>query len=239
MGNVLLAKKLQEFKKFIANFTNKSLRSADDIHTLRIKCRELFSLLDKEGAFARSVKKVISLSNEIRDIDVFFDDYLKSLPKKQREKVKKEIASKAKEGGRRKEINKLHKYLKNLEIPNSAEQKAEEETEQNLIAMRLPKFDKKKLHKYRIYIKKRLYVEKNSSPKDENKIKNLTEIKDALGAINDNYNGLERVRSYGVKEKLYKKIERYTQEENAKLYEKIKGSFLQKRQTSPEDLLNA
>jgi CHAD domain-containing protein len=226
MENTLLAKKLEKFKEFIKQFTKKSLQSADDIHSLRIKCRELFSLLDKEGTFARSVKKVISLSNEIRDIDVFFDEYLESLPKKYRKKVLEQISEKAKDGVRKKEINKLHKYLKNLEITNSAEQKADEETVQNLVAMRLPEFDKKKLHKYRIYIKKRLYVEKNSSSKDEKKIKNLTDIKDALGAINDNYNGLERLHSYGVKEKLYEKIERYTQEENAKLYEKIKNDYI-------------
>ncbi|MDY0123219.1 CHAD domain-containing protein [Sulfurimonas sp.] len=223
MENALLAKKLEKFKEFINRFTKKSLQSADDIHTLRIKCRELFSLLDKEGAFAKSVKKVISLSNEIRDIDVFFDDYLESLPKKYRKKVLEQISEKAKEGGRKKEINELHKYLKNLKIPNSAEQKTEEKTEQNLVAMEFPKFDKKKLHKYRIYIKKRLYVEKNSSSKDEKKIKSLTETKDALGAINDNYNGLERLRSYGVKEKLHEKIEKFTQEENQKLYEAVKN----------------
>lgn len=222
MENVLLAKKLEKFEEFINRFTKKSLQSADDIHTLRIKCRELFSLLDKEGAFAKSVKKVISLSNEIRDIDVFFDDYLKSLPKKQRKKVLEQISEKAKDGVRKKEIKKLHSYLKNLEVPKSAEQKTEEEAAQNLVTMEFPKFDKKKLHKYRIYIKKRLYIEKNSSSKDENKIKILTDIKDALGAINDNYNGLDRLKNYGVKEKLYKKIEKFTQEENAKLYEKLK-----------------
>ena len=223
MENALLAKKLEKFKEFIKHFTKKSLQSADDIHSLRIKCRELFSLLNKEGAFARSVKKVISLSNEIRDIDVFFDEYLESLPKKYRKKVLEQISEKAKEGVRKKEIKKLHKYLKNLKVPKSAEQKTEEKTEQNLVAMEFPKFDKKKLHKYRIYIKKRLYVEKNIFSKDDKKIKSLTEIKNALGAINDNYNGLERVRSYGIKEKLYEKIEKFTQEENQKLYEAIKN----------------
>lgn len=225
MDNTILAKKLKEFKKFIENFIKNSLQSADDIHALRIKCRELFSLLDRDDTLARSIKKVISLSNGIRDIDVFFNDYLESLPKKQRKKVQEDIASKAKDGGRKKEIKKLHKYLKNLEIPKSAEQKVDEETAQNLVTMKLPKFDKKKLHKYRIYIKKRLYVEKNSSLRDEKKIKILTDIKDILGAINDNYNGLGRLKNYGVRASLYEKIERYTQEENAKLYEKIKNDY--------------
>lgn len=222
MDNTILAKKLKEFKKFIENFIKNSLQSADDIHELRIKCRELFSLLDRDDTLARSIKKVISLSNGIRDIDVFFDDYLESLPKKYSKKVKEEISEKAKEGVRKKEIKKLHKYLKNLKIPKSAEQKTDEETAQNLVTMRFPKFDKKKLHKYRIYIKKRLYIEKNSIPKDEKKIKILTDIKDILGAINDNYNGLGRLKNYGVSASLYEKIERYTQEENRKLYEKLK-----------------
>ena len=226
MENRLIAQKLQEFKKLIRHFTKKSLQSEGDIHKLRIKCRELFSLLNKEDAFARSVKKVISLSNEIRDIDVFFSDYLDSLPKKQRKKVQEEISSKTKDDAREKEIKKLHKYLKKLEIPKSAEQKAEDKTPQELLLMEFPELDKKKLHKYRIYIKKKLYREKNSVLKDEMKIKSLTEIKDALGAINDNFNGLERLKSYDIREKLYEKIDRYTQEENAKLYEKIKNDKL-------------
>ncbi|MDO9266901.1 MAG: CHAD domain-containing protein [Sulfurimonas sp.] len=216
-----IAKKLQEFKKFIAHFIKNSLQSADDIHALRIKCRELFSLLDRDDELARSIKKVISLSNGIRDIDVFFDDYLESLPKRQRKKAQEDISSKAKDGGRKKEIKKLHKYLKNLEIPKSAEQKIDEEAAQNLVTMRLPKFDKKKLHKYRIYIKKRLYIERNAIQRDEEKIKILTDIKDILGEINDNYNGLQRLKNYGIKEQLYEKIKRYTQEENAKLYESV------------------
>ncbi len=221
----IIAQKLKEFKKIIKHFTKKSLQTPDDIHKLRIKCRELFSLLDKEDAFAKSVKKAISRSNEIRDIDVFFSDYLTALPKKQRKKVQEEIASKTKEDTREKEIKKLHKYLKKLEIPKSVEQKTQEETPQELLFMEFPELDKKKLHKYRIYIKKSLYREKNSALKDEKKIKNLTEIKDALGTINDNHNGLERLKSYGVKESLYEKIESYTQEENSKLYEKIKNDY--------------
>jgi CHAD domain-containing protein len=78
MENKQVDKKLQEFKKVVKHFRKKSLQSAEDIHTLRIKCRELFSLLSKDDTLAKSVKKVISLSNEIRDIDVFFSDYLAS-----------------------------------------------------------------------------------------------------------------------------------------------------------------
>jgi CHAD domain-containing protein len=221
MENKQVDKKLQEFKKVVKHFRKKSLQSAEDIHTLRIKCRELFSLLSKDDTLAKSVKKVISLSNEIRDIDVFFSDYLAALPKKQRKKAQEEISSKAKDDVREKEVKKLRKYLKNLQTPKSVEQKAEEKTPQNLVTMKLPKLHKKKLHKYRIYIKKKLYIEKNSSVKDEKKIKVLTDVKDILGAINDNYNGLKRLESYDIKESLCKKIKKFTQKENRKLYESV------------------
>lgn len=225
MENQQVEKKLQEFKKVVKHFRKKSLQNSDDIHALRIKCRELFSLLSKDDALAKSVKKVISLSNEIRDIDVFFSDYLATLPKKQRKKAQEEIESKAKDDAREKEVKQLRKYLKNLQIPNSAEQKAEGTTPQELLFMEFPELDKKKLHKYRIQIKKKLYREKNSSVKDENKIKILTDVKDALGAINDNYNGLERLESYDIKESLYEKIKKFTQKENEKLYEKLKENY--------------
>lgn len=227
MENILLTKKLQEFKEFIKHFTKNSLQSADDIHALRIKCRELFSLLERSSTFARSIKKVISFSNGIRDIDVFFDDYLASLPKKQRKKVQEQIPSRAKDSVRKKEINTLRKYLKKLEIPKNAEQKIEEDASPSLVHVKLPELDKEKLHKYRIQIKKRLYIEKNSLEKDSKKIKILTSIKDILGTINDNYNGLERLHYYNIKLSLYKKIENFTQEQNKQLYEKLKKEAIE------------
>ncbi|OHD98156.1 MAG: hypothetical protein A2W82_03550 [Sulfurimonas sp. RIFCSPLOWO2_12_36_12] len=214
-----IAKKLQEFKKFIKYFTKNSLENTEDIHSLRIKCRELFSLLCKDEDLAKKIKKIISLSNGIRDIDVFFGDYLASLPEKYSKKIDKEVFIKDK--SRKKEIKRLHKYLKTLEIPKSALQR-EEGVSPNLVHMELPELEQKKLHKYRIYIKKRLYIEKNSLERDNEKIKILTNVKDILGAINDNCNGLERLRSYNIKLSLYKKIKNFTQEQNKKLYEEAK-----------------
>jgi hypothetical protein len=76
----------------------------------------------------------------------------------------------------------------------------------------------KELH---MHLSKKLYIEKNSSVKDEKKIKILTDTKDILGAINDNYNGLKRLESYDIKESLYEKIKKFTQKENRKLYESV------------------
>ncbi|MDD2653187.1 MAG: hypothetical protein PHX44_09085 [Sulfurimonas sp.] len=63
MQSTQIEKKLKEFKKILKHFTKKSLQSPDDVHVLRVKSRELFSLLSKEDAFAKIVKKAISLSN--------------------------------------------------------------------------------------------------------------------------------------------------------------------------------
>lgn len=221
-----LLKKIKKFKKFIKNFTKHSLEAADDIHFLRVNSRELFSLLNKGEDLTKKIKKIISLSNGIRDIDVFFNEYLASLPKKYIKKIEEEISSKNKESGRKKEIKRLHSYLKTLKIPKSAPQK-KEDASPSLVYLELPELEQEKLHKYRIYIKKRLYIEKNSLEKDNEKIKILTNIKDALGTINDNYNGLERLHSYNIKLSLYKRIENFTQEQNKQLYEKLKKETIE------------
>ncbi|QHG90968.1 CHAD domain-containing protein [Sulfurimonas sp. CVO] len=225
MKNEQITKKLKEFKKLIKHFIKNSLDSTDDIHALRIKCRELFSLLNDNDNLAKDIKKIISFSNDIRDIDVFFNEYLKNLPTKYKKEVEREIFLKNNERERKKKIKKLYKYLKILKVPKSVANKKEEHFTQNLVFMEFPELDRKKLHKYRIYIKKRLYIEKNSFDRDDKKIKTLTNIKDALGTINDNYNALKRLRSYDIKSKVYKKIEKYTQNQNQKIYKKLKKSL--------------
>jgi CHAD domain-containing protein len=182
-------------------------------------------LLNDNDNLAKDIKKIISFSNDIRDIDVFFNEYLKNLPIKYKKEVEREIFLKNNERERKKKIKKLYKYLKILKVPKSVANKKEEHFTQNLVFMEFPELDRKKLHKYRIYIKKRLYIEKNSFDRDDKKIKTLTNIKDALGTINDNYNALKRLRSYDIKSKVYKKIEKYTQNQNQKIYKKLKKSL--------------
>lgn len=221
MDAKLISKKLKEFKKFIAYFTKNALCSVDDIHTLRIRCRELFSLLNKNEPLAKKIKKAISLTNGIRDIDVFFEGYLNSLPKKYRRKLDIKSLEARNNKERKKELKKALKYLKNLKIPKEAIPKDSTLSVEELAVMELSEFEQAALHKYRIHIKKRLYREKNSTKRDEEKIAFLTNIKDILGDINDNYNAIERLKNYGVKEPLYDKIAKYTQKRNQKLYENL------------------
>ncbi len=214
-------KKLKEFKKYVNNFLKHQKESIEDIHKLRVMSRELFSLVGVDEPFSKSVKKVIKTSNKIRDIDVFSETYLKSLPKKYLNELDTKSLIKSVHKRRKKEIDNLHTYLKTLVIPESVEFHHENQEIDVMNGEEL-KLEKEELHKYRIYIKKTLFMEKNSSAKDEKKIKTLSKIKDILGTINDNYNGVKELSSFDIKPKLLTKIEKFTQKQNLKLFKQFK-----------------
>ncbi|MBU1659071.1 CHAD domain-containing protein [bacterium] len=221
MENTEWLKKLKEFKKYVKNFLKHHKESIEEIHELRVICRELFSLLQSDEPFSKIVKKVIKTSNKVRDIDVFSETYLKSLPKKYLKKMDTASIINSVNERRKKEIDKLHHYLKTLVVPESAEFHHEIQ-EMDMMNSEEVKLDKEELHVYRIYIKKILFIEKNSSSKDEKKIKTLSKIKDILGTINDNYNGVKELSSFDIQDKLLKKIEKFTQKQNLKLFKQFK-----------------
>ncbi|MFA6190829.1 MAG: histidine phosphatase family protein [Sulfurimonas sp.] len=214
-------KKLKEFKKYVNNFLKHQKESIEDIHKLRVMSRELFSLLGTDEPFSKGVKKVIKTSNKVRDIDVFSEIYLKSLPKQYLNELDTKSIIKSVNEHRKKEIDKLHYYLKTLFIPESAEFHNENQ-EIDVINGEDIKLDKEELHTYRIYIKKILFMEKNSSAKDEKKIKTLNKIKDILGTINDNYNGVKELSNFDIKPNIFKKIEMFTQKQNFRLFKQFK-----------------
>jgi CHAD domain-containing protein len=217
-----LLKKLKEFKKYVKSFINSRKSGHKDIHTLRILSRELHSLLSNTDPFYERVKKVIKISNKIRDTDVFFKLFLPSLPKRYRNNLEIESIKKYTNKSRKKKIDKLHKYLKSLVIPKNV-LFASANSELNFVSSEELKLDKIQLHKYRIYIKKVLAKEKNSFPINETKIKILIKIKDILGSIHDNYNGIERLSICSVNPVLLSEIENFIQEENVKLYNQFKS----------------
>ena len=220
MENSHCLRKLKEFKKYVQSFVNAHKNSNKDIHILRVVSRDLCSLLSATDPFYERVKKVIKISNKIRDIDVFFEFFLLSLPKKYLNKLDRESIEKFTNESRKKKIEKLHEYLKSLVVPKSV-LFASEKNELNLVDSKELKLDKAELHKYRIYIKKLLAREKNSALKDETKIKTFNKIKDILGTINDNYHGLERLSNYKIDASLLKKIGNYVEEENLKLFNRF------------------
>jgi CHAD domain-containing protein len=213
-------KKLKEFEEHLQSFVHLEKCSNKDIHTLRVVSRDLCSLLSVDDPFYGRVKKVIKISNKIRDMDVFFEFFLLSLPKKYLVKLDTDSIEKSTNESRKKKIDKLHEYLKSLVVPKNVLCKYEEDTFSLMDSNELI-LSKIELHKYRIYIKKVLVKEKNNALKDETKIKILNKIKDILGTINDNYHGLERLGSYEIDASLFKKIENYGQKENLKLFNRF------------------
>lgn len=222
MQNKLLSKKLEEFKKYIGRFILKRRSSVKSIHSLRVNSRELLSLVSADDSFSTELKKVIKQSNKIRDMDVFMQTYLGSLPKKYILKLDIKTIKKSIKKKRKKKIKKLRLYLKSLVIPNSAESERNVHNK-SLKSIKIETLNQEELHKYRIYIKKRLYNEKNSTPLDEKRVEILTKIKDLLGEINDNYNGLKRLKRFVVKHKLFKEIQDFTNIENLKIFKEFKN----------------
>jgi len=215
-------KKLKKFKKNVKKFVKLNLSSSEDIHSLRIDVREILSLLSVDDAFYKELKRVIKLTNKIRDTDVFLEVYLASLPKKYLAKLDLKDITAFTQKYRKKEIKKLYDYLSKLEIPNAVE------LHNHTTAFSMSQKDAlveeptiKELHKYRIFIKKKLYQEKNVPEPNKKKIKKLSEIKDVLGSIHDNVNGLGALRHQGIDRELFEKIEADTNKENEKLYKKF------------------
>lgn len=222
MNNQHYLKKLKEFKKYIKSFVNSRKSGHKEIHSLRVVSRELHSLLSDADPFYERVKKVIKISNKIRDTDVFFEFFLPSLPKKYRNKLEIESIKKYTKKSRKKKIEKLNTYLKSLVVPKSVLFISEND-ELNFVSGEKLKLDKTQLHKYRIYIKKILAKEKNRILKNETKIEILTKVKDILGMIHDHYNGLERLNISPVNAVLLSKIKNFIQEKNERLYKQFKN----------------
>jgi CHAD domain-containing protein len=221
MDSVSLQKKLKSYRKYVKEFIQNKKDSAQDIHDLRVKSRELFSFISKQESSYKALKRVIKLSNNVRDLDVFYKEYIKSLPAHLYLKLDKKKISQSLQSQRKKDIKTLHRFLQNdFTLPQSINFIYEEK---GFDHSKIEKFSKKKLHKYRIYIKKKLYKEKNSYPMNKAKVNTLGKIKDILGTINDNNNGYKRLKSYeSVDEQLLKEIKKYTKRCNKKLFEEFK-----------------
>lgn len=72
-------KKIIALNVFIKKLLKKPSIDYDTIHDLRTKSREIISLISKKSALYKRIKKIIKLSNKIRDLDVFKYDFLESL----------------------------------------------------------------------------------------------------------------------------------------------------------------
>lgn len=215
--NEQILEKIREFKSSIASFIDHDKNSVEDIHTLRKSSRELLSLISSDELIYKRIKKIIKLSNKARDIDVFFNVYLELLPQKYISGLDIESIIKATKKSRKKQIKKLHEYLKTFVLPSNIKVQPHDlqfiQIDESALC-----FNQTQLHRYRIYIKKKLSIEKHSVLIDEKKLKILSTVKDILGLINDYYNGLELLKKYQSENLLFEEVESYTQEQQYKLF---------------------
>jgi CHAD domain-containing protein len=218
--NKSLYKHLKQLAKIVKRILVEHDESEKSIHALRMQTREILSLIGKTHPAYDPLKKIIKLSNTIRDIDVFFDFFIPSLPKKLKKQLltytKKNITCK-----RKKQFEKLYLYLILLEIPKDIQiiisQKNLDITKVEL------NFKKESLHKFRIYIKNLLYTHKNNSKENKQIIQTLSHVKDLLGNINDNFNAIKRLKQTDMPSKLFKKIDFFSTLENERYYQEVQA----------------
>ena len=224
MKKCILDEKLKNLADTINLLLVRSDDSVGDIHILRKQIRELLSLIDITDPCYHKLKKIIKLTNTIRDIDVFFSIYLESLKPNYKKSLDMNLIIITTTQERDKLLKELSSYLINFQIPLHVKPAdgtqicsySIDELKQKLI------FEQKKLHKYRIQIKHTLYFLKNTKKHKKKIIKTLTLLKDLLGKINDNFNGLTRLKKFQVAdEKIINKIEKYTIKQNKKYFHKI------------------
>lgn len=215
-----LAKKFSEYQKVLKKFISKHKNKIEQIHDLRIKSRELYSIINRQEPFAKDLKQVIKLSNKIRDIDIFHSHFLKKLPKKYFQLLPKELIFEELKRIRDEDLEVFYTYLKQLSFPQKLTM-MKQTTDDAKNFQRNFEYEKKSLHKYRIYIKELLYQEKNSHTKNKKRMELLTQIKDILGEMNDNFNALEILKSFTLKQELLQQLETYVEDTNRRLYEKF------------------
>lgn len=220
METTPLDRKLKTLDQFYQKAFSKEYQSCNTIHKLRIKARELLSCISKEDSFYKELKKLIKLTNEIRDIDVFLNEFLKGIPFKYLETIHKSSLEKKLNRERKSHCENLRKSFKKINFPTTlVSMEKKKKLEKNQLQKPTLGLNQKELHQYRIYIKKRLYFYKLYYPEEKKRIKTLTKIKDHLGRINDNINGEKRLVTLAPK--IEKELSKYIEKINKKYLKKV------------------
>lgn len=224
MATQLIEKKIKALKKKIEKFLLKKDADIEGVHKIRTSSREILSLLNNQKLHSVDLKKILKLSNKIRDIDVLITEYLTKIPKDK--KVNKLLIKNILKEERKKELIVFLEYLRVFSKQNIEFFKKDEI---DIKSVKKPYFcfDKKQLHKFRIFIKNQLYLAKNSPSKDINTINFLTQIKDILGYINDNHNAVKILASLPLDAMSKKELKKFTKEQNIKYFTQVKELVLQ------------
>lgn len=228
MASEKIAKKIKNLKKRIETFIAQSDGDIKDIHKIRTSSREILSLLNEQKLHCIDLKQILKLSNKIRDIDVLLTEYLLKIPKEKKINIVliKEILNQE----RKKELIVFLDYLKDFSTQSISflEKKQKKNKKLELPSLH---YKKKELHKYRIFIKNQLYLAKNSDKKDKYKIELLSQIKDILGFINDNYNAIKMIKNLPIDKIELKELKKYTKEQNLVYFNQLKELIIQFEQT--------
>lgn len=220
MSDEKIEKHIKKLSSQVKNLLNKENNTPKAIHKIRIKSREIISLLESQQLYSPSIKKIIKTSNKLRDLDVLINEYFVNLPKGyyklvNLEKIKENVIEL-----RNKEYKKFLAYLKEftsfeIGFVHKEISKIDKANKYNFLP-----YEKKELHQYRIFIKRLLYIEKSKEQKDKYKIKLLTQIKNNLGIINDNRNAMKVIKKLAQNKREIKKLTQYTEKQNIHLFEK-------------------
>ncbi|MEA2029404.1 MAG: CHAD domain-containing protein [Campylobacterota bacterium] len=198
MNEEIIKRKLENINEMVSKMVLLNLDKIDEkrIHRLRIAARELLSLIQHDTPLYQKIKKLIKKSNKIRDIDVFLSYFLAIIEDKHIKRSTIEYIKNSMNSKRMKRIKKFYKSIEKLSLQTD-NIKIVDHSQEQIDTMHQPSInidtlslDQKSLHKFRIDMKKLLYIYRNHYPHKIKKIKKLKRIKDRLGFINDNYNGL-------------------------------------------------
>lgn len=224
MDNKKIDKKILKIKKKIDCFISDSDYLEDDIHKIRICAREILSLLKDKNLNCIEIKKILKLSNKIRDIDVLLNQYLVNIPKKHQIQINLSMLNNILTKKRDDDMKILLNYLKQFLVENIVLLKLNKTN----FSISKPELSSniKQLHKYRIYIKNLLYITKNETSKDKFKIKLLTKIKNLLGDINDNYNAIKIIKKISSNKINLDGLINYTNKKNNSSFNKAKKLIL-------------
>jgi len=227
MEEQIMVLKIQGIEDWVRELKHNHNCNEKAIHQLRIASRELLSLLEKDSPLYQSIRSIIKKTNKIRDIDVFLSYFLPLIKRKNIQRnIIKQIQKSIVEQRYKKikkfliVINRLDFSLEKFSLSHSKEKIFQEE--QKIVAIDALTLEQEALHDFRIAIKKRLYIYKNLHPHQMKTIKQLKKIKDELGYINDNYNGLALLKKYLDKSFALHKINKIIKKRNEEHFKRIK-----------------
>lgn len=226
--NKKLNQELYYIKETIKYYISRGSYSVEEIHQIRLTTRRLLSLLHHKNLQSKELKKIIKLSNKIRDIDVFMEEYLTKLPPKYQKDINTPIIRAIFDKKRDRYINKFVKYLEKFLTKKKMKFIKSNRDNKLVDEPKLTK-DIKQLHRYRIYIKNRLYLEKEKKEREILRVVLLDKVKDLLGKINDNYNALKLIKKLNLEDIGFKAISNYTKKENRDSFKDAKRLVLRLR----------